>query len=119
MPKCFAIMLNYAQIRWESYCAQIYAGIMCQGLTVTPACYVSLIYNIIHFLLFFGSLISALGGNLAYAHANEYCYESFDVLQGNGMVRQLVNPCLWMLFQVLLVLHVLFYVMQCLLVDEL
>ena len=27
----FAIMLNYAQVRQESYYAQIYAGIMCQG----------------------------------------------------------------------------------------
>ena len=25
-------MLNYAQVRQESYYAQIYAGIMCQGL---------------------------------------------------------------------------------------
>ena len=27
-----AIMLNYAQVREESYYAQNYAGIMCQGL---------------------------------------------------------------------------------------
>ena len=32
MPKCSAIMLNYAQVRWESYYAHIYASIMCQGL---------------------------------------------------------------------------------------
>ena len=28
----FAFMLNYAQVWWESYYAQNYAGIMCQGL---------------------------------------------------------------------------------------
>ena len=32
MLKYFAIMLSYAQVRQESYYAQIYAGIMCQGL---------------------------------------------------------------------------------------
>ena len=32
MPKNLAIMLNYAQVRYESYYAQNYAGIMCQGL---------------------------------------------------------------------------------------
>ena len=34
MPKYFVIMLNYAQVRQESYYAQIniYASIMCQGL---------------------------------------------------------------------------------------
>ena len=32
MLKCFAIMLNYAQVRWESYYAQDYASIKCQGL---------------------------------------------------------------------------------------
>ena len=31
MPQIFAIMLNYAQVRRESYYAQIYAGIMCQA----------------------------------------------------------------------------------------
>ena len=35
MPKYFAIMLNYAQVGWESYYAQIYASIMCQGLITT------------------------------------------------------------------------------------
>ncbi len=33
MLQNFAIMLNYAQAWWESYYAQNYAGIMCQGLT--------------------------------------------------------------------------------------
>ena len=37
MPKCIAIMLNYAQVRWESYYAQIYASIMCQGLVMAFA----------------------------------------------------------------------------------
>ena len=32
MPQYFAIMLNYARVWWESYYAQNYAGIMCQGL---------------------------------------------------------------------------------------
>ena len=27
MLKCLAIMLNYAHVRWESYYAQIYAGV--------------------------------------------------------------------------------------------
>ena len=31
MLQYFAIMLNYAQVWWESYYAQNYAGIMCQG----------------------------------------------------------------------------------------
>ena len=35
----FAIMLNYAQVGWESYYAQIYAGIMCQGLSLTEICF--------------------------------------------------------------------------------
>ena len=34
MPKYCAIMLNYAQVRQESYYAQIYASIMCQGLVL-------------------------------------------------------------------------------------
>ena len=32
MLKCSAIMLNYAQVRWENYYAQNYSSIMCQGL---------------------------------------------------------------------------------------
>ena len=32
MPQYFAIMLNYAQVWWESYYAQNNAGIMCQAL---------------------------------------------------------------------------------------
>ena len=36
MPKYFAIMLNYAQVGKKSYYAQVYAGIMCQGLVATP-----------------------------------------------------------------------------------
>jgi hypothetical protein len=35
MLQYFAIMLNYAQVWWQSYYAQNYAGIMCQGLTVS------------------------------------------------------------------------------------
>ena len=35
MPKYFAIRLNYSQVGKESYYAQIYAGIMCQGLPLT------------------------------------------------------------------------------------
>ena len=31
MPQYFAVVLNYAQVRWESYYAQIYASIMCQA----------------------------------------------------------------------------------------
>ena len=35
MLKRSAIMLNYAQVRWENYYAQNYASIMCQGLIHT------------------------------------------------------------------------------------
>ena len=40
-------MLNYAQVRWESYYAQIYASIMSQGLTVTyvASCCVHVLCN--------------------------------------------------------------------------
>ena len=40
MSKYFAInfMLNYAQVGQETYYAQIYAGIMCQGLAVRFQC---------------------------------------------------------------------------------
>jgi hypothetical protein len=38
MPQYFAIMLNYARVWWESYYAQNYAGIMCQGLMSRAAC---------------------------------------------------------------------------------
>ena len=38
MLKMLVIMLDYAQVKFESYYAQNYAGIMCQALTSTCIC---------------------------------------------------------------------------------
>ena len=37
MLKKFVIMLNYAPVKNESYYAQNYASMMCQGLMLSPA----------------------------------------------------------------------------------
>ena len=42
-------LLNYVQVRWASYSAQIYAGIMCQGLNLARirTCAVCIIFGAI------------------------------------------------------------------------
>ena len=49
---------------------------------------------IVYFTSFFPFiLISPDGRKPTYAHANENCYEGLDVFQGDGIMRQLMDPC--------------------------
>ena len=63
-------MLNYAQVRWESYYAHIYAGIMCQGLLdscsvleLTVSTFILIyaqVYNDLNFLTLFANIMIVL-----------------------------------------------------------